>query len=146
MQAVRVLWMPPCRMASSGKGMFGQDKFDRFMAWMDGQERGLHPRDYLCGDEDGLEWLYELSEGMQAPPEMEVIKFSGGLYAVTTDIDQRTDIEDMARAVDAFLEAHGLERDASRREMGHIISAPEVSAILGYEQMDYYAPVKKIEK
>lgn len=148
MQNVRILSMSPCRMVSSGAGMFGQERFDRFMAWMDQQERTLHPRDYLYWDDEiqGMCWLYEYSESLAVPEEFEVVDFPGGLYAVATDIDQRTDMEGMKAAVDAFLQAHGLERDPGRAELGNIISAPEVSAILGYEQMDYYAPVRKSEK
>lgn len=148
MQNVRILWMPPCRMVSSGAGMFGQERFDRFMAWMEQQARTLHPRDYLYWDDQAqaMCWLYEYDEAMAVPADFEVVKFPGGLYAVVTDVDQRTDMEAMRAGVDAFMAEHGLERDEARTQLGHIISAPEAAAVLGYEQMDYYVPVKKSEK
>lgn len=67
----------------------------------------------------------------------------GGLYAVVTDIDQKTDVASMKAEVDQFLSENGLERDPSRLELGNIITSPLAHEILGYEQMDYYTPVRK---
>ena len=144
MQATRIYMMPQCKMVSSGVGMFGQEKFDRFDRWLTSQTRGLFPRDYLFFDAagGGFHWLYTYSEGMDVPEEFDIIDFPGGLYAVSTDIDGKTDVERMKTEVDEFLAASNLERDPSRCELGNIITPPEAQAALGYSQMDYFVPVK----
>jgi len=84
--------------------------------------------------------MYE--EGMNVPKEFEVIDFQGGLYAAATDIDQETDKESMNTEVDKFLSENGFERDTVRSELGNIITSPLAKKIMGYEQMDYYFPIK----
>ena len=79
---------------------------------------------------------------MVIPSEFEVIDFQGGLYAVATDIDQKTDKKLLNAEVDTFLKENGFEREPSRPELGNIITSPAVREIMGYEQMDYYIPVK----
>ncbi len=144
MQAIRMVFFPKCRMVSSVAGMFGEPDFEAFARWMEQQPRSVYPKDYLMWDQDGFRWLYLYEEGMEAPEPLSVIDFQGGLYAVVTDIDQQTDKNAMDAAVETFLEQNGLMRDQSRPELGNIITAPEVKEILGYEQMDYYYPVKSI--
>lgn len=143
MQSIRICKIPDCRMVSSIVGMFGDPAFDAFMNWMDKQPRGIYPKDYLTWDQVGFRWLYLYEEGMEVPEPLSVIDFKGGLYAVATDIDQQTDKKNMDAEVEAFLEKNGLSRDPDRLELGNIITPPEVQEILGYEQMDYYYPVKR---
>ena len=135
--------MPDCQMVSSGIGMFGDGTLEAFDAWLSAQTRGLFPRDFLFWDGHGFRWVCLYEEGMSVPAEFELIDFTGGLYAVATGIDQQTDREQMNAEVDRFLGETGLERDASRPEMGNIITSPLAREILGYEQMDYYTPVRK---
>lgn len=143
MQSIRICKIPDCRMVSSIEGMFGDPAFDAFMNWMDKQPRGMYPKDYLTWDQVGFRWLYLYEEGMEVPEPLSVIDFKGGLYAVATDIDQQTDKKNMDAEVEAFLEKNGLSRDPDRLELGNIITPPEAQEILGYEQMDYYYPVKR---
>ena len=143
MQSVRIYEMPKCKMVSSGIGMFGEEKFERFDAWFSMQKRGLFPKDFLFWDGTGFQWLYMYEEGMDVPEEFDIIDFQGGFYAVATDIDQKTDTELMRKEIETFLDENGLERDPSRPELGNIITSPNVQKILGYEQMDYYTPVKR---
>ena len=147
MQSVRIVEFPECRMVSSGVGMFGEERFDAFCAWMEEQPRGVYPQDFLtfarCGEKQGLLWLYLYREGMDLPQGVELIDFPGGLYAVTTDIDQKTDMQVMNAEIDRFLRENGLRRDPSRPDLGNIITTPAVRQILGYEQMDYYTPVSR---
>ncbi len=79
---------------------------------------------------------------MTVPPELEIIDFQGGLYAVATDIDQKTDKDRMNREIDKFLSENGFERDTLRPELGNIITSPLAQKIMGYEQMDYYTPIQ----
>ena len=134
--------MPDCKMVSSGIGTFGEEGFDRFSEWFSSQKRGLFPKDFLFWEGTGFHWLYLYEEGMDVPEDFEVIDFPGGLYAVATDIDQKTDTGRMNEEIDAFLQENGLERDGTRAELGNIITSPAAQKILGYEQMDYYTPVK----
>jgi AraC family transcriptional regulator len=56
----------------------------------------LFPGDFLFWDGNGFHWLYLYEEGMTVPEEFDLIDFQGGLYAVATGIDQRTDREQMS--------------------------------------------------
>ena len=61
---------------------------------------------------------------------------------MATDIDQKTDKGLMDAAIDKFLSDNGFERETSRSELGNIITSPLAKEIMGYEQMDYYIPIK----
>ncbi len=142
MQNVRIYEMPDCKMVSSGIGMFGDENFDRFHKFFTSQKPSMFPKDFVFWDKTGFHWLYMYEDGMNVPKEFGIIDFKGGLYAVATDIDQKTDMELMKNEVDAFLSQNGFERDDSRLMLGNIISSPLVHKIMGYEQMDYYTPIK----
>lgn len=142
MQSIRIYEMPDCKMVSSGIGMFGEEKFNIFDEWLSSQKRGLFPKDFLFGTEEGFVWLYMYEDELNVPSGFEIIDFQGGLYAVATDIDQKTDRELMNAEIDKFLSDNGFERDASRLELGNIITPPLAKKIMGYEQMDYYIPIK----
>ena len=142
MQSIRIYEMPACKMVSSGTGMFGEEKFNKFEEWFSSQKRSMFPKDFLYGEAGGFHWLYMYEEGMIVPPEFEIINFQGGLYAVATDIDQKTDTELVKAEVDKFLNENGLERDTSRPELGNVITSPLAHEIMGYDQMDYYTPIK----
>ncbi|GHV15765.1 hypothetical protein FACS189493_0130 [Spirochaetia bacterium] len=45
-----------------------------------------------------------------------------------------------------FIEVHGFEVDESRPELGNIITPPLANKTLGYNQMDYYTPIKVRDK
>lgn len=146
MQSVRIYEMPACKMVSSGTGMFGEGKFNLFDQWLSSQKRGLFPKDFLLMTEDGFVWLYMYEDGMNVPGAFEIIDFQGGLYAVATDIDQKTDTELMDTEINKFLSDNGFERDPSRPALGNIITSPLAKEIMGYEQMDYYIPIKQSKK
>ena len=142
MQSVRIYEMPACKMVSSGVGMFAEENFNLFDEWLSSQKRGLFPKDFLYWAREGFNWLYMYEDGMSVPKEFQIIDFPGGLYAVATDIDQKTDKQLMNTEIDEFLRNNGFKRDTSRAELGNIITSPLVKKIMGYEQMDYYFPIK----
>lgn len=142
MQSVRIIEIPKCRMVSSGTGMFGQEKFDRFFKWFSGLPKTIYPNDFLYWDRVGFCWLYLYDERLDVPEEFEIIDFDGGLYSVVTDIDQQTDVEAMDKEVDEFLEKNGFIRDHSRFKMGNVFTPSIAGKALGYDQMDYYSPIK----
>lgn len=142
MQPIRIIEIPDCKMVFSGECTFGDAQFDRFFEWFSSQPQSIFPRDFMFMNETGFHWLYLYEQGMDVPDEFEIVDFNGGLYAVATDIDQQTDMNAMAAAVDAFLSENGLVRDDSRYDLGNVVTSPTAHAILGYDQMDYYTPVK----
>jgi len=146
MESVRIYEIPDCKMVSSGIGMFGEEKFDNFQNWFSSLKRPIFPKDFLFWDGEfqvsgGFHWLYMYEDGMNVPKEYNIIDFKGGLYAVVTGIEQQDNTEAM-KTIDAFLESHGLEIDKSRFELGNIITTPLAEKTLGYNQMDYYTPIK----
>jgi AraC family transcriptional regulator len=143
MEQVRIYEIPDCKMVSSGIGMFGEDKFENFAKWFSSLPRTMFPRDFLFEDGGKLHWVYMYENSMDVPKEFEIIEFKGGLYAVSTDIDQKTDIDAMNKIKKEFFELHRFEIDVSRPELGNIITPPMVSEIMGYSQMDYYTPIKQ---
>lgn len=142
MQGVRIYEMPEGKVVSSGVGMFGEAKFERFERWFSSQPQTLFPRDFLFHDGTGFHWVYQYTEGMSVPEEFALIDFPGGLYAVATDRDGETDMEALNREIDAFLAQNALERDPSRPELGNIITPPLAQEAMGYAQMDYYFPIR----
>lgn len=144
MENVRVYHMPACRMVSSGRGMFGEGILENFSDWFGTQPREMFPRDYLWFDGQGFAWYYMYSEGMDVPEQFEVVDFPGGLYAVVTGKDNDdASYKAVMAMLDAFIaDSRSFERDPERAELGNIISSPEVSEALGYEQMDYYVPIR----
>lgn len=147
MQNVRIMEIPDCKMVSSGVGMFGDGVLERFDEWFSALPRGIYPKDFLfwddsCEDKQGFHWIYVYEEGMKVPPELGIIDFKGGLYAITTDIDQQTDMDVMNAEIDEFLKKNGLQRDCERPSLGNVITSPVAKEILGYEQMNYWTPVK----
>jgi len=150
MQPIRIYDMPPCRMAASPVGMFGEPALNAFDAWLNRQPRSMFPRDFLTFDDSdpahpGFRWYYMYEEGMALPEGVQVVDFPGGMYAVATGIDQQTDKAAMDAVVAEFLAQNDLEMDTSRQELGNIITSPAVKAVLGYEQMNYYYPVRPMK-
>ena len=150
MQPIRIYDMPSCRMVASPVGMFGEPALDAFNTWMETQPRSLFPRDFLTWDESdpahpGFRWYFMYEDDMTLPEGAEVVAFPGGMYAVATGIDQQTDKKTMDAELAAFLEDNGLMIDPGRRELGNIITSAAVLAVLGYEQMDYYYPVRPVK-
>ena len=146
MELVRIYEIPDCKMVSSGIGMFGEEKFERFGNWFSSLPKTIFPHDFLFEEKGSLHWVFLYDPNMDVPKEFDIIDFKGGLYAVYCDIDQKTDIEAMYKVKREFLKPFGYEFDKSRPEMGHIIGSPSTKKVLGYAQMDYWTPIKPIEK
>jgi AraC family transcriptional regulator len=150
-EAVRIYEIPDCKMVSSGIGMFGEENFEHFDKWFSSLPKTIYPQDFLFWDGEwqvsgGFHWVYVYTEGMNVPGEFKIIDFKGGFYAVVTDIDGQPN-ETAMQARDDFLKLHNLEIDRSRPELGHVIGqTPGVKGILGYNQMDYWTPIKPFGK
>ncbi len=141
MENVRIYEMPPCKMVSSGAGMFGEPKFDRFDAWFGSLPRATYPMDYLFQEPNGkFNWLYRYEEGLEVPDEFTLIDFPGGLYGVATGVDGQPNEAALGSVIE-FAQSHGFTPDTSRAYLGNVISSPTVAQTLGYAQMDYYVPL-----
>jgi AraC family transcriptional regulator len=141
MEMVRIYEIPDCKMVSSGIGMFGEEKFDKFNKWFSSLSKMIFPHNFLFDDGGKLHWIQKYENGMDVPDEFTIFDFKGGLYAVVTDVDQQDNTEAM-KARDAFLESHNLEIDKTRPELGNIITTSNGKNVLGYDQMDYWTPIK----
>ncbi len=147
MENVRVYEIPRCKMVSSQCGMFGEGKLERFNEWFSALPRTMFPKDFLWFDKTrgGFVWYYIYEEGMKLPPEFSIVDFPGGLYAVASGIDGQ-DSADVMQAIKAFIAEKGcFEEDASREELGNIPTPPSAAQAMGYNQMDYYTPIKIIK-
>lgn len=78
MQSVRIIDLPGMKMVSSGVGMFGDGKLERFAEWFSALPQGLYPEDFLCGNEQGMFWLFPYRSGMDIGA-FELVDFQGGL-------------------------------------------------------------------
>lgn len=144
MEKVRIYEMPACKMVSSQCGMFGDGKLERFNEWFSSLQRPMFPKDFMFYDhqQEGFIWYYIYNEGMDVPQDFSIINFPGGLYAVATDVDGQ-DSSETITTIKNFIEEKGcFEEDASRSYLGNIPTPPSACKAMGYEQMDYYVPIK----
>lgn len=144
MENVRIYEIPTCKMVASQCGMFGDGKLEKFDEWFSSLPRTIFPRDFLWYDNEhqGFVWYYMYSEGMEIPDDFDIIDFSGGLYAVATGVDGE-DSEDVITAIKNFIkEKSCFEEDTSRAYLGNIPTPPSAEEAMGYNQMDYYVPIK----
>lgn len=144
MEKVRIYEMPACKMVSSQCGMFGDGKLERFNEWFSSLPRPMFPKDFMFYDQqqEGFIWYYIYNEGMNVPQDFSIIDFPGGLYAVATDVDGQ-DSSETITTIKNFIEEKGcFEEDASRSYLGNIPTPPSACKAMGYEQMDYYVPIK----
>jgi DNA-binding transcriptional MerR regulator len=143
---VRIYELPACKMVASQPGIFGDGKLEEFNTWFSKLPRPVFPKDYLTSDKEGkgFVWLYIYSEGMEVPASFELIDFPGGLYAVASGIDaDTTDYANAHKAIYHFIEEKGcFEPDPSRTELGNVTTPPSAQKAMGYEQMDYWVPIK----
>lgn len=146
MENVRIYEIPTCKMVSSQCGMFGDGKLEKFDEWFSSLPRTMFPRDFLWYDskQGGFIWYYMYSDGMNIPDDFSIIDFQGGLYAVASDIDGQ-DSSEVINIIKNFIKEKGcFEEDTSRTYLGNIPTPPSAFKAMGYNQMDYYVPIKII--
>ena len=145
MELIRIYEIPECKMVASQCGNFGDGKLEKFDEWFSSLPRPLFPKDYLWYDKkrEGFVWYFMYSSGMKVPDDFTIVDFPGGLYAVATGIDGQ-DSSDAIKAIKEFIKEKGcFEEDPSREYMGNIPTPPSAHKIMGYNQMDYYMPIKE---
>ncbi|MCE5235129.1 MAG: MerR family transcriptional regulator [Clostridiaceae bacterium] len=146
MPDIRVVYIPPLKMARSGNGDL--DEFDR---WWSGVDTGssIFPRDFLWYNEklNCFEWLFAIPDGLSDTNGYEVFNFPGGLYAVATAVDG-DEINKVNRLIhkwaeeNEFFEPANSRNDANERyDMGHIVTPPIFQEKTGYHLMDVFVPI-----
>ena len=147
---VRVIFLPPCQMVSSGHGNFGDDNFDRFDQWFSQFpiQPFEQPKDFLWFDTETKQsvWWYLYSEGMNTDGFL-IEDFDGGFYvaAVSKDGDDEDGYRVYSGIKDWIAKSGIFELDErpGHYTMSHIITTPETEAVLGYCQLEVLVPVKK---
>lgn len=146
MENVRIYEIPACKMVSSQCGMFGDGKLEKFDNWFSSLPRTMFPKDFLWFDSkrEGFVWYYIYNEELSIPEDFELVDFPGGLYAVASGIDGQ-DSSDVINAIKNFIMEKGcFEEDSSREYLGNIPTPPSAAKAMGYNQMDYYVPIKTV--
>lgn len=144
MENVRIYEIPTCKMVASKCGMFGDGKLEQFDEWFSALPRTMFPKDFMLYDNEkgGFIWYYMYSEGMNVPDDFSIIDFPGGLYAVASEIDGQ-DSSEVIGVIKNFIKEKGcFIEDSSRAYLGNIPTPPSASKAMGYNQMDYYVPIK----
>ena len=144
MENVRIYEIPACKMISSQPGTFGDGKLERFDEWFSSLPRPMFPKDFLWFDKEQEKflWYYIYSEGMKIPDDFKIVDFSGGLYAVASDIDGKDNTEVLNQIKDFIKQKDCFEEDTTRAYLGNVPTPPSASKAMGYNQIDYYVPIK----
>jgi hypothetical protein len=146
---VRILELPPVRMARSGTSDL--DAFDQWWGALAAQQRyTLFPKDFMWFNPElgSLEWLYVVPEGLEDSGGYEVFDFPGGLYAVAACKDAQPHINDTNRLIhewvaqsEIFEESTEANDPHARYDMGHVITPVNAKETIGYHQMDLFVPI-----
>lgn len=149
---VRLIYLPACKMVSSGYGNFGEENFDYFDKWFSKFPIELYsmPKDFLWYDpqKNALKWWYILSPEMNTCGLL-IDSFEGGIYASAVSRDQ--DDEDGNRVYQGIIkwisdsQMFELDERPNHYTMSHIITTPEMQKILGYAQLEILVPIRKIK-
>lgn len=148
MENIRIIEMPRCKIVSSQCGVFGDGRLEKFDEWFSSFPKEMFPKDFLWYDKEqnGCVWFYIYDESMDVPKDFNITDFEGGLYAVITGIDGNDTTEVISTVKKFIRENDKIEEDITREYLCNVITPPTATEILGYNQMDYYAPIKEKTK
>lgn len=151
---VRVVRIPKCKVATSGKPDMTYEKVWDFASWWDSYEThrksvSYAPLDFLFGEDGGLVWwlIVENDATSEQCGGYDVIDFEGGLYAVHSSVDEDMESQNLVNEkIIKWLETTGFELDDShpnRTFMGHMINPDdEIKTGLGYNQYEIFVPIR----
>ena len=145
-----IVRIPKFRAVTSG-AMSYEDVFGKFQIWQEAHNDFFQPiifdaPDFLCENNGSLEWIWrikdEITEADTAP--YEIIEHPGGLYAVAVSIDGDDESGNkVLQKIEKWIEKTNFVIDESRTTSVHMIYADyEIRKGLGYEQMNFYTPIK----
>ncbi|MDE7281925.1 MAG: MerR family transcriptional regulator, partial [Ruminiclostridium sp.] len=147
---IMIVRIPKFRAVASGAIPF-EEIFGEFQEWQEAHNHLFQPiifdaPDFLCEFEGGLQWLWRVGDDIteEEVKPYEIVEHSGGLYALAVSIDG--DDESGSRVmgkIEKWLEKTNFVIDDSRTTAVHIMYADEeIKKGLGYDQMNFYAPIK----
>ena len=145
-----IVRIPKFRAITSG-AMSYEDVFGKFQIWQEAHNDFFQPiifdaPDFLCENNGNLEWIWrikdEITETDAAP--YEIIEHPGGLYAVAVSIDGDDESGNkVLQKIEKWIEKTNFVIDSSRTTSVHMIyTDDEIRKGLGYDQMNFYAPIK----
>lgn len=149
---IMIVRFPAFRAVTSGADSY-EEVFGKFQEWQEAHNDFFTPiifdaPDLLFGAEGKMEWVWRIKESISPEDVMpyKIISHPGGLYAAAVSIDG--DEESGSRVmnkIEKWLEKTNFVIDESRISAVHMIYADkEIQKGLGYNQMNYYVPVKLI--
>ncbi len=149
MEGIRIVNLPPARMASSGDKSL--EEFDAWWSRVDQKRKDrFFPRDFMTFDpqSQSLIWFYALPDGVTDTGGFDVVDFPGGLYAVAISKDK--DDADGNRVVAGIREwvkssgVFALDERPGHYELFHVITPDEAYEAMGYRQLDIFVPIKVV--
>ncbi len=151
---IRIVELPPCRMATSGvKNGDNHKRFEKMWSRLDKNRKDkFFPRDFMWYDEDSGKtvWWYAIEEWVTEADTagFEIVDFEGGLYA--TVIVPDFDYSEAKRAYDsltAWIAEHdnfALDQRHGHKALWHVTS-PDTRKLLGYRQVEYFFAIRVIK-
>ncbi len=145
-----IVRIPKFRAVTSG-AMSYEDVFGKFQTWQEARNDFFQPiifdaPDFLCENNGSLEWIWrvkdEITEADVSP--YEIIEHQGGLYAAAVSIDGDDESGNkVLQKIEKWIEKTNFVIDDSRAISVHMIYADdEIKKGLGYNQMNFYAPIR----
>ena len=145
-----IVRIPKFRAVTSG-AMSYEDVFGKFQIWQEAHNDFFQPiifdaPDFLCENNGNPEWIWrikdEITEADIAP--YKIIEHPGGLYAVAVSIDGDDESGNkVLQKIEKWIEKTNFVIDENRTTSVHMIYADdEIRNGLGYDQMNFYAPIK----
>ncbi len=143
MEKVTIYEIPSCKIVLSEHGNFEDGKLEEFNEWFSKFDRTIFPKDYLYFDNEKemFRWFYIYDQDIDTK-NFEVVDFEGGLYAVCAGIDNEDTTEVFSTIYDFVNNHDNLVADQSRAYLGNIPTSEAAKKALGYNQMNYFVPVK----
>ena len=147
---IMIVRIPKFKAITSG-AMPYDEIFGKFQLWQEAHNDFFQPiifdaPDFLSENNGNLEWLWrikdEITQADTAP--YEIIEHPGGLYAAAVSIDGDDESgSKVLQKIEKWIEKTNFVIDESRTTSVHMIyTDDEIRKGLGYNQMNFYAPIK----
>ena len=147
---IMIVRIPSFRAVTSGTIPF-EEIFGEFQQWQEAHNNLFQPvifdaPDFLCEFNGSPQWLWrvkdEVAKNDTAP--YDIVEFPGGLYALAVSIDGDDESgSKVMEKIGRWIEKTNFVIDDSRATAVHIIYGDEeIKKGLGYDQMNFYAPIK----
>lgn len=145
-----IVRIPRFRAVTSG-AMSYEDIFGKFQLWQEAHNDFYQPiifdaPDFLYENNGNPEWIWRIKDKITAADvaPYEIIEHPGGLYAVAVSIDGDDESgNNVLQKIEKWIEKTNFMIDNSRATSVHMIyTDDEIRKGLGYQQLNFYAPIK----